>query len=293
MIMGGFHHFQGSDKAGDQYNAVHPLTYKNVVSILRNKTLSLPTEKELQNQSKSDGLAKTLVFLQALWFVAQCIARRVEKLPTTELEIVTLAYTTIYVGIFIAWWDKPRNVECPIRVFHAPVEADNAEQVEGWLEDVLNVIVGRQDVTVNLHSSKKVPIFYSGKAGEEVIIADMIILAAGVVFGAIHCVAWSFPFLSHAEAFLWRLSSVAITAIPVLLVVTLFLGILAGYLLEFFASEPWGDRAGKFIFSFTPLYGLLYVAARLTTVVLALINLSSLPPGAFRAVHWTTLLPHL
>src|SRR5271170_1410130 len=123
MIMGGFHYFQGLDKAGDQYNAVHPLTCENVVSMLRNKTLSLPTEQELQNQSKSDGLAKTIVLLQTLWFVTQCIARRVENLPTTELEIVTLAYTAMNVGIFIAWWDKPRNVDCPIRVFQGPVEA--------------------------------------------------------------------------------------------------------------------------------------------------------------------------
>ena len=112
--MGGFHYFQGSGTAGDQYSAVHPLTYKDIVSMLKNKRLLLPTEQELQNQSKSDGLAKTLVLLQTLWFVAQCIARRVENLPTTELEIVTLAYTAMYVGIFIAWWDKPRNVNCPI-----------------------------------------------------------------------------------------------------------------------------------------------------------------------------------
>jgi hypothetical protein len=39
--------------------------------------------------------------------------------------------------------------------------------------------------------------------------------------------------------------------------------------------------------------GLLYILARLTTIVLASINLSSLPTGAFQAVHWTTLIPHL
>jgi hypothetical protein len=161
--------------------------------MLRNKTLSLPTKEELQNQSKSDGLAKTLVLLQTLWFVAQCIARRVENLLTTELEIVTLAYTAIYVGIFIAWWDKPRNVDCPIRVFQEPVGADYVEDVNRW-KHALYVIVGQQDVTVDLHSSKKVPMFYSGNPHDAVWIADLITLAAGVGFGAIHCVAWSFPF---------------------------------------------------------------------------------------------------
>ena len=283
--MGGFHYFHGSDKAKDQYTAVHPLTYNDVISMLDNKTLSLPTEQELQNQSKSDGLAKTLVLLQTLWFVTQCIARRVENLPTTELEIVTLAYVAIYVGMFIAWWDKPCNVDCPIRVFQEPVQADYAEDTDRW-RHVFYVIVGTQDETVDLHSSKKVPMFYSGKPENEAWIADLITLAAGVVFGAIHCVAWSFPFLSHTEAFLWRLSSVAITAVPVLLVLALVLEVLVVVCADESSAE-------LIAVPFMLLFGLLYVAARLTTVVLAFINLSSLPPGAFQAVHWTTLLPHL
>jgi hypothetical protein len=286
MIMGGFHYFHGSDKAADQYTAVHPLTYKDVISMLQNKTLSLPTKQELQNQSKSDGLAKILVLFQTLWFVTQCIARRAENLVTTELEIVTLAYTAIYVGIFIAWWDKPRNVDCPIRVFQGPVGTDDAEEM-AWLQYVNTVIIGAQDITVDLHRSKKVPMFYSGKPKyNESIIADLITLAAGVVFGAIHCVAWSFPFLSHTEAFLWRLSSVAITAVPVLLVMAIALGVL----MEVAADEFWGILTGA---AFMSLFGLSYVTARFTTVVLAFINLASLPPGAFQAVHWTTLLPHL
>jgi len=130
MIMGGFYYFQGSGAVGDQYSAVHPLTHKEVISMVENRTLVLPTEQELQNQSKSDGLTKTLVLLQTLWFVAQCIARRVENLPMTELEIVTLAYIAVYVGIFIAWWDKPHNVDCPIRVFQKPAKPDPVKEAK-------------------------------------------------------------------------------------------------------------------------------------------------------------------
>jgi hypothetical protein len=46
-------------------------------------------------------------------------------------------------------------------------------------------------------------------------------------------------------------------------------------------------------FVLMPLLGLLYVAARLTTIILAFMNLASLPAGGFQAVHWTTLIPHL
>src|SRR5271170_3051806 len=131
MIMGGFHYFEGSDKAGASYNAVHPLTYENAISMLKSGTISLPTEEEIQDRSKSDWLAKTIVLLQTLWFVTQGIARSIETLPATELEIVTLAYTTINVGMFIAWWDKPRNVDHPIRVFQKPIEKDKAK-TDDW-----------------------------------------------------------------------------------------------------------------------------------------------------------------
>jgi hypothetical protein len=305
MIMGGFHYFKGSDEAGASYEAVHPLTYKDVISMLKNK-LPLPTEEEIKDRSKSDWLAKTIALFQTLWFVMQCIARHIEKLPTTELEIVTLAYTAINVGMFIAWWDKPRNVDRPIRVFQKPVEKDVGKSV-GWFEGMSKVIEGSQDDQVDLHDRVKVPMFYSGKpANWEVYAADCITLVGGVVFGAVHCIAWSFDFPSHTERFLWRLSSIAITSVPVLL--SLFIGIL--YLEYLHLRARVGIERGSIstvivmmampftIFIFIPyillpLLGMLYVAARLTTVALAFIDLASLPPGAFQTVHWTTLFLHL
>ena len=299
MIMGGFHYFEGSDKAGV---AVHPLTHKDVISMLKkeneNEKFSLPLEEEIQDRSKSDWLAKTIALLQTLWFVTQCVARGIDNLPTTELEIVTLAYTAINVGMFIAWWDKPRNFDRPIRVFHKPVEEDELETTD-WFEKMVDPIMGNQDRTVNLHKGMKVPIFYSGKPQDkEIFTADGLTLAAGMVFGAIHCIAWFFHFRSHTELFLWRLSSVAITAVPALLSLVLVLG---------YFINKYEDERSLFVriliglawllvaitFLIMPLLGLLYVAARLTTLVLACMNLASLPPGAFQAVHWTTLIPHL
>jgi hypothetical protein len=120
-----------------------------------------------------------------------------------------------------------------------------------------------------------------------------------VVFGAIHCIAWFFDFPSHTKLFLWRLSSVAITAVPTLLI----LSVVSGFLFDKYEDEGpvfvWFFlNAGALLFYvipffLMPLLGLLYVTARLTTIVLAVMDLTSLPPGAFQAVHWTTLIPHL
>ena len=39
--------------------------------------------------------------------------------------------------------------------------------------------------------------------------------------------------------------------------------------------------------------GLLYILARVFTLVLAFTSLRELPPGAFDTVHWTTFIPHI
>ena len=61
--------------------------------------------------------------------------------------------------------------------------------------------------------SKRVPTFYSGKSSDN---GDPKTYAVtglvGVIFGAIHCIAWSFQFPSHMEQMLWRMSAIAISA---------------------------------------------------------------------------------
>jgi hypothetical protein len=285
MIMGGFHYFTGSPRAKHSHEPIHPVEWEDVITLLEKEEIDLPTNRDIQDKGKHDWFAKTIVLLQTFWFVTQCIARHIEHLPTTELEIVTLAYTTINFGIFIAWWSKPQNVECPIRVFQQPVEQADKDSVP-WLARVLVIIGGGQDDWVNLHKEKKVPVFYSGHPEAELLIADGMTLIAGVVFGAIHCVAWSFQFATPTQVLLWHLSAVAITAVPVMPFIFFGLGLLSdkGPIVSWPAT----------VFGLSiPLQGLLYITARVITVVLAFINLSSLPPAVFETVHWTTLIPHL
>lgn len=46
----------------------------------------------------------------------QTIARHIERLSITELEIVTVPHTTLIIGIYICWWNKPLGVTQPFRV---------------------------------------------------------------------------------------------------------------------------------------------------------------------------------
>ena len=81
--------------------------------------IAVPCVKEevIEDHSKGDGLSKALVIVQTTWFVTQCIARRAEGLPITQLELVTVAFAMLNGIMYYLWWNKPLNVHSTIPVY--------------------------------------------------------------------------------------------------------------------------------------------------------------------------------
>ena len=75
------------------------------------------TEEEIEDRSKGDALSKIIFILQSSWFICQCIARLVQGLSLTQLELTTLALASLNGMTFILWWDKPLVVRAPVRVY--------------------------------------------------------------------------------------------------------------------------------------------------------------------------------
>ena len=74
------------------------------------------TEDEIKDRSKGDALSKFLFVVQISWFVVQCIARRVEGLSLTQLELTTLALASVNgISIFL-WWEKPLGAQTAVQV---------------------------------------------------------------------------------------------------------------------------------------------------------------------------------
>lgn len=83
------------------------------------------TEKDIQDRSKGDALSKGLVVTQTLWFIVQCVSRRVQNLAVTEIELVTLAFAFLNSLMYFLWWEKPQNVASYIRIHLVPVDSDS------------------------------------------------------------------------------------------------------------------------------------------------------------------------
>ena len=264
-------------------------------------SFTVPTKEEIKDKGKSDWLAKSLVLLQTSWFMMQCIARAIEHLPITHLENVTLAYAAMNFVIYIFWWNKPLNVNRPVQVFRKSERSATQHQVisretrrsRAWkltwreigegLEAIFYFIGGGQDRNVNLSRKDRVPRFWADSDNVDASFADMIVLLVGVCFGAIHCTSWGFSFLTYTELLMWRVSCVAITAVPIY--------ISLGFVLGSFLSEMGSGDTILYFFSLSGV--LLYILARAITLVLAFTSLRGLPPGAYETVHWTTFIPHV
>jgi len=341
IIMGGFHLFTAPDvdaatsipppqpgspipthsvsplpkHSKEDEKAERPLEFEELSS--EELAYLVPTEREIKDKGKVDIISKTLTFLQISWFVVQCIARAVNYLPLTELEVVTLAYATMNGFIFIFWWDKPKDVECPIRVYGKTSIAtpDLIEARRGgivrWNSRALTIIqnvsiylVGQADHLFLLCKETQVPTFWSGNPGERIVLRSMVAaMILGVGFGAIHFIPWNSEFPSDIEPLLWRISSIAITAIPLILVIFCYFGDVWLHWEDYFGTRvmaAWLEKSLGFLGTFEEagviigaFMTLVYILARIFTLVIAFTTLRALPLDALKTVDWASFIPHL
>ncbi|KAK0219160.1 hypothetical protein IW262DRAFT_1389662 [Armillaria fumosa] len=104
----------------------------------------------------------------------------------------------------------------------------------------------------------------------------------GALFGGLHCIAWSSSgfFASPLEHLLWKISSLLVAIIPILLAFEILtLGKLS-----------W---IPVFVHHTTPIFIFVYICARAYLLVDMFVSLRSLPAGALEEIDWTRYIPHI
>ena len=74
------------------------------------------TVADIQERSNLHPILLSLILLQAIWFVLQCISRLVTGLVITQLEVMTFTLVVMSVIIFAFAWQKPLDVRYPVLI---------------------------------------------------------------------------------------------------------------------------------------------------------------------------------
>jgi hypothetical protein len=245
--------------------------------------------EDIMDKSKGDALSKGVAMVQGLWFTTQCVARMQQHLAVTELEVATLAFAVVNIFIWLLWWDKPLDVQRQIVV--GPAKLPDALPISpahiSWEDRFASAINGIfPSYKYDPLSSTSVSSFWSLPGNELDNIQGSFLPFAiealiGTVFGAIHCAAWTADFSTTVEMWMWRSCSSLVVAIPAVFVI---LGKLTAII-----DVDW--EAALHIGLYAPIP--IYVIARLVLIILPLVALRSLPPGALMEVTWSVYIPHL
>jgi len=225
------------------------------------------TESEILDKSKGDTLGKLVTVLQTTWFMAQYLDRWASHQPRTQLEVMTLAYAVLNVMIYLLWQDKPLGIQEPIDVRRGRAIPSDVRQKTLW-GSWFNVIWDA--------------INSPGHGITSSVSGPVMLIVVGVLFGGVHCFAWSFPFPTKREAFLWKFCALYCTAGPVAFTV------FAGFLLML------PDRAQDEVSGLGAILFITgYIVCRVILLVLTFTSFRAAAPGIYEATVWTWFFPHV
>ncbi|KAF7316575.1 hypothetical protein MIND_00177200 [Mycena indigotica] len=273
IVMGGFIDIAGHPIATDKQ-----LSKPGVVHAIR----AVP-ETALEDKSKGDIFSKGIALCQGLWFILQCVARRAQHLPLTELEIATLAFAALNAVTWLLWLAKPLDVREPLQIALHTTDPPALPVHQG--QTLVPATPGPSE-TAN-HTSFRNDLLHTTSAQ----------YLFGAVFGGLHCLAWAAFFPSAAEQWLWRVSAVLVTTLPVTLIWFLWTVPVRYISQDIDDFESDSSSLAPYVTTLRAVLVRLdiaaYCVARIILIVLPLSTLRSLPPEAFIDVNWSAYIPHL
>ncbi len=284
-----------------------PATAKQIYYLVQKGHLTIPniTKKEIWDKSKADRLAKTIAGSQAVWLVAQVVARGVQHLPVTLLELSTVALITCTAATAFFWFHKPLGVETPTDV-HLEISIAQILRLAGDEAKAPYTDTPLDFIEPQLYTSGQMPLhqFWGVQDRPLPRIPNdrdprlhslrmiLIITVPTAAFSLLHLIAWNFDFPTKAELLLWRWTCVSMSVVLGTYCVTEAVSIVAqGYTTSGLTTlNGYKLRWPTNLLFFVP--GFLYMCARITVIVEVIISLRLLRSGCFETVQWTQLLPH-
>ena len=204
----------------------------HVISDPQFETSFLLDPKSINDRNKSDILVRVIAIGQALWFCINVVARGIQNLAVTTLEITTIGIIVDSILVYYFWKDKPADVESPEVVkitmtlnemilleedeaartrpyFRTPLDFATREPWHfGLLAPyIFNVFRGMRPRSWRRKKKesfgRRSEIDLLPMSGIFVVIG----ILASLAFVGTNFIAWNFHFPTSVERLLWRISS--------------------------------------------------------------------------------------
>ncbi|KAG1880126.1 hypothetical protein F4604DRAFT_1578830 [Suillus subluteus] len=92
---------------------------------------------DIEDRSKGDALSKGVAILQLAWFVLQLVARYIQNLQMTLLELETFAVAALTCIAYGFWWKKPKDVGRPYAVYWKATTSPPSELAYEYVVNIL------------------------------------------------------------------------------------------------------------------------------------------------------------
>ena len=172
-------------------------------------------KEDIEDKSKADWLLKAIAISQILWLILNVATRGITKLPVTQLEIATVAFSLMAVATYAVNWWKPKDIVTPTTLkrptYFFAMDKDT-RNVQGFVERLLAPSEANDYPTPNEYR-KRIENDTVWMQGDTPLIWGLMAISS-LIFGGLHCLAWNFHFPTNTELVLWRVASLASSALP-------------------------------------------------------------------------------
>ncbi|CZR44907.1 uncharacterized protein FPRO_14659 [Fusarium proliferatum ET1] len=210
-----------------------PLNAEQLFYLVNNSYVDYPStsDRELKDRNKSDGLARLITLWQGTWFIITFIARLIQGLHVTTMELTAVSFVIILFGTAWCWKDKPSDVgttiTVPCRTTMEDILIREGRQPDQPYYQTPLDFISRDETALNLawqyynelsrkilfspfsRRVKQVP--WDRNPGDIFLRMDFDLELVGVafifVFSAVFLGAWNFSFPSTVERDFWRVAS--------------------------------------------------------------------------------------
>lgn len=95
-----------------------PINASSICYLCRNGWTEAPkiSRENIWDRSKADLFAKGVALVQTAWLLVQSVARAVQMLSITPLELFTVVFTLPTIATAYFWANKPQNVAEPTKI---------------------------------------------------------------------------------------------------------------------------------------------------------------------------------